>query len=337
MSDIANQTANAGRLRADFSEIASVLRDAESILAYSHVRPDGDAIGSVLALGMALKESGKTNVTLWSEDGVPESLAFLDADGMISKPDTKPRTFDTVVALDTAAYKRAGDTVLAAITPGATLINIDHHASNDGYGQLNHIDPSSPATGQILFEFLATAKLPITPSVAAALYAAIATDTGFFQYPGTTDRTHEIIAELIRKGADAPAIAARLNDNSPRRRFDLMRVFLDRAKFDPSGRIAWSVLPIADAKSVGAKPEDTEGLIDLIRGVEGVVVAVFFEEMPEEKVRISTRSKSRSVDVSAICAKLGGGGHPAAAGARFAGTLAEAESRVLKLVNDALD
>ncbi len=324
------------KLAADFGQMAGLLRGARRVLVFSHVRPDGDAIGSLLAMGLALVDAGVPHVEMWSEDGVPESLSFLPSADRVKRPPAEPAAFDVVVAVDTAAKKRGGERVLGAIADGATVVNIDHHVSNEGYGDVNHVDPAAPATGQILYEFLTDQGFPITANIGQSLYAAIATDTGFFQYPRTSARTHEIVAAIVRTGVDLAGVAAMLNGNSSRRRFELMRVFLDCAKFECDGRLVSSALSMADTQSVGATPEDSEGLIDLIRGVAGVRVAIFFEEMPEQKVRISMRSKSPEVDVSELCGRFGGGGHPAAAGARVAGDLAGVQTQVLELVRHAI-
>ncbi len=317
-----------------FSLIADRLRGARRVLVYSHVRPDGDAIGSILALGLTLQAQGITAVELWCEDAVPGALRFLEGADKIRRPPKEPQAFDVVVAVDTATRDRGGESLLRAIAPGACLINIDHHATNDAYGDLNYIDPSSPATAQILFDFLMETAMPISPAVATALFVGIATDTGFFQYAGTTAHTHEIVAHLIRAGVDGPSVASALNDHSPRRRFELMRVFLDHATFEYEGQVASSYLLLSDFEKTGANSEDVEGLINLIRGVESVKVAVLFEEIPDGKVRVSMRSKSPSVDVSAVCTRFGGGGHPAAAGARVAGKMDETRDLVMKAVND---
>ncbi len=325
----------AGGRDASFLEIAGALRTADRVLIYSHVRPDGDAIGSLLALGMALRQEGR-NVVMWSQDGVPATMQFLAGTELVRQPPFPPSEFDAVVAVDTAEEKRGGEELLKAVLRRSLTVNIDHHATNPGYGDLCRIDPRAPATGEILFELIRAAELPFTSAVADALYVAIATDTGWFQYPATTARTYEVAAELVRGGVDAPAISARLNDNSPRRRFELMRIFLDRAVFSTDGRVADSALTLADATQAGAQPEDTEGLIDLIRAVDGVVVAAFFEELPDGNCRISLRSKSPQVDASRIAASFGGGGHPAAAGARLEGPLSEARQRVLTVVHHEL-
>ncbi len=327
-------TSCATQRKVPFPLIAEKLRGAHRVLVHSHVRPDGDAVGSVLALGFALRAEGIPTVEMWSEDGVPEALRFLDGADKIQRPPPEPRRFDVVVAVDTAVRSRGGESLLRAIAPGAFLINIDHHGTNDAYGDLNHIDPFSPATGQILFDLLTETAMPMSPAIATALFVAIATDTGFFQYSGTTARTHEIAASLIRAGVDSPQVASALNDNAPRRRFELMRVFLDHAIFENEGQVASSYLLLNDLDNAGANGEDVEGLINLIRGVDGVKVAVIFEELADGKVRVSMRSKSPSVDVSAICMRFGGGGHPAAAGARLTGEMEEVRAQVLNAVND---
>ncbi|MDQ3626588.1 MAG: DHH family phosphoesterase, partial [Verrucomicrobiota bacterium] len=170
----------------------------------SHVRPDGDAFGSQLALALSLRELGK-KVTVWNEDGLLEKYDFLPGGELLQQPPDEPQTFDIVVALDTATQLRLGTAGDAATAP--TWINIDHHPSNPRYGDLVHIDSIAPATGQILFEFLSSENLPMNAAIAENLFVAISTDTGSFQYPSTTARTYEIGAELLRAGVDVGRVS----------------------------------------------------------------------------------------------------------------------------------
>jgi len=209
--------------------------------------------------------------------------------------------------------------------------------SNPGYGDLAHIDPTAPATGQILFELIKSEKLPLDHDIAENLYVAISTDTGSFQYPNTTARTFEIAAELIRVGLDVGSISQKIYENYPRRRIELLRELLRTMRFDADGRIASFGLDLKTAAELKVIPEDNEGLIDHLRAIRGVLAAVFFEELADGKVRVSMRSKSGDVDVCAICEKFGGGGHKLAAGARIRGTLADVEERVLKEIGNVID
>ena len=317
---------------AKFEQIGQVLRDNQTFAVLSHVRPDGDALGSQLALGLSLKKLGK-DVRIWNEEGMLEKYGFLPNANSLSKPPAQAEDVDVVVALDTAIQNRLGTTV-AAIKSAKIWINIDHHPSNPGYGDIVYIDPHAPATGQILFELMTNQKLPIDPAIAENLYVAISTDTGSFQYPNTTARTFEIAAELVRAGVDVGRVSQLTYENYPRRRVELLRDLLGTMRFDANDRVASFSLSLATAKKLGVLPEDNEGLIDHLRAIRGVIVAVFFEELADGKVRVSMRSKSEKVNVCAICEKFGGGGHVLAAGARIKGALAEVEKNILEEVRN---
>lgn len=301
----------------------------------SHVRPDGDALGSQLALALSLKALGK-EVRVWNEDGMLEKYSFVPCADLVTKPPATPEDVDVAIALDTAIQNRLG-TAFAAVGSAKVWINIDHHPSNPRYGDLVHIDANSPATGQIIFELLKDQKLPLDREIAENLYVAISTDTGSFQYPNTTARTYEIAAELVRGDVDVGRVNQLLYESYPRRRIELLRELLRTMRFVGGGRVASFSLSLATAKELGVLPEDNEGLIDHIRAIQGVVVAVFFEELADGKVRVSMRSKDERADVCAICQKFGGGGHTLAAGARVRGTLAEVEAKVLEAICDVVD
>jgi phosphoesterase RecJ-like protein len=317
---------------AKFDQIGEVLRKHQRFVVLSHVRPDGDALGSELALGLSLKKLGK-DVRVWNEEGMLEKYSFLPHADLVTKAPADPEEVDVVVALDTAIQNRLGNTA-AAIKSAKVWINIDHHPSNPGYGDLVCIDPSAPATGQILFELLKTQNFPIDRDIATNLYVAISTDTGSFQYSNTTARTFEIAAELVRAGVDVGQISQLTYENYPRRRVELLRELLGTMRFDANDRVASFKLSLATAKKLGVLPEDNEGLIDHLRAIHGVIAAIFFEELSDGKVRVSMRSKNEKVNVCAICEKFGGGGHVLAAGARVKGTLAEVEKKILEEVCD---
>src|SRR5947207_11103468 len=175
------------------------------------------------------------------------------------------------------------------------------------------------------------------PAIAENLFVAISTDTGSFQYPNTTARTFEIGAELLRCGVNIGRVSQLLYESYPRRRAELLRELLGTMRFNGHGKVASFSLSLKTAAELHAKSEDNEGLIDHLRAIQGVVVAVFFEELVDGKVRVSMRSKSDAADVCAICQKFGGGGHKLAAGARVPGTLPEVEERVLAEVRAKID
>jgi phosphoesterase RecJ-like protein len=315
-----------------FEEIGRILREHRRFAILGHVRPDGDALGSQLALALSLQALGK-EVRVWNEDGMLEKYSFLPRAELLTKPPPTPEDFDVAIALDTAIQNRLGS-ALAAVGSAKIWINIDHHLSNPGYGDVVHVDSSAPATAEIVFRLIKSQDLPFDRDIAENLYAAISTDTGSFQYPKTSAQTFEIAAELIRAGLDVGRVSQQLYENYPRRRLELLRELLRSMRFQQEGRVASFSLTLKTAAELGVLPEDNEGLIDHLRAVHGVIVAVFFEELMEGKIRVSMRSKTDAVDVCAICQKFGGGGHTLAAGARVRGTLTEVEERVLKEVCD---
>ena len=316
--------------RSTFEEIGRAFRERQRFAILSHVRPDGDALGSQLALALSLKQLGK-DVRVWNEDGMLEKYSFLARAQLLTKPPSGPEDVDVAIALDTAIQNRLG-TAFQAIRTAKIWINIDHHPSNPGYGDLVYVDPTAPATGQILFELIKSERLPFDRAIAENLYVAISTDTGSFQYPNTTARTFEIAAELVRAGVDVGRINQQVFENYPRRRVELLRELLRTMRFEGGGRVASFSLSLKTAAQLGVLPEDNEGLIDHLRAIRGVIVAVFFEELTDGKVRVSMRSKSEKTDVCAICQKFGGGGHTLAAGARVRGSLAEVEQRILEAI-----
>jgi phosphoesterase RecJ-like protein len=318
-----------------FEEIGQVLRGNQCFAILSHVRPDGDALGSQLALALSLQQLGK-DVRIWNEDGMLEKYSFLPRAELLTKPPSTAVDVDVAVALDTAIQNRLG-TTLAAVGSAKIWINIDHHRSNPGYGDLVIIDSSAPATGEIIFRLIKSQDLPFNHNIAENLFVAISTDTGSFQYPKTSARTFEIAAELVRAGGlDVGQISQQLYENYPRRRLELLRDLLRTMRFGKDGRVASFSLSLKTAADLAVLPEDNEGLIDHLRAIHGVIVAVFFEELADGKVRVSMRSKDEAVDVCAICQKFGGGGHTLAAGARIRGSLAEVEEKVLEEIGEVL-
>ena len=315
---------------ADFAEIHEALRGCRRILVVSHLRPDADAYGSCIAAALWLQAEGH-EVTVWNEDGKLSKFSFLPSSEIVTAPPSEPVAFDAVLALDTSVKNRLG-AVVEAVAGAPFWICIDHHRSNEGYAYLNLIDPGRPATGQILAEGFFKAGITITPEMATNLFAAISTDTGSFQYEGTSAETYEVGAALIRCGVNVATLSRSLYESQPKRRLELLRHALVNARFTCDDRVASFSLSMAEAASLGIMPEDNEGIIDHLRSVEGVVAAAFFEEMPQGMVRLSLRSKDTSFDACSLCARFGGGGHRMASGARIKGTLAEVQERVLEAI-----
>ena len=315
-----------------FAAIGDVLKASQRFAVLTHVRPDGDAIGSQLAMVLALQKLGKT-VVAYNEDGLPDTFSFLIGSEIIVKPPAEPTDVDVVLALDTAAKNRLG-TSIQGVGSYQTLVNIDHHASNPGYGDLNYLDIHAPATGQIIYELLQDQKLPFFPAIADALFVAISTDTGSFRYQNTTAHTFEIAGKLVEAGVDLATISNRVYESYPKRRTLLLGRLLNDATFHADDRIGTFSLTEETKQALAIDPADIDGLIDVIRSVDTVVVAIFFEELPDQRVRISVRSKNLKIDANRICSTWGGGGHQLAAGARIRGTLEEVRTKVINHVSD---
>lgn len=320
---------------ATFSQIGEAILAHQTFAVVSHVRPDGDAIGSILALGHALEQLGKS-VRYLNNDGCPESLAFLPGSEKVEiSSEAENIDIEVAITLDTAAHARVGEGSLEAIKDAKLLINIDHHISNPGYGDLNFIDSNSPATGQIIYDLLTALDWPISEITRDSIYVAVSTDTGSFQYPGTTQRTYEMAADLVARGLNVGEINQLTYDNQPYRKVELMRSLLNTLDRSEDGVLVWWDLRFSTKEELGLVDDDTEGMIDFIRAVRGVVVAVFFEELGGNQIRVSMRSKDRKINASEICGVFGGGGHALAAGIRMDGPLEDAREKVLAEVSKA--
>jgi bifunctional oligoribonuclease and PAP phosphatase NrnA len=311
-----------------FEEISAILRDHSSFVILSHVRPDGDAIGSQLALGFSLLAAGKS-VRLINEDGLPDNLAFMAGSEKIELPPDEPLAVEVAIALDTATKPRLGKRALHAASRAKIWLNIDHHKSNPSYGDVNLIDPTSPATGQILYQLITALDLPLPSETRDAIYVAVSTDTGSFQYPSTTAKTYEMAADLIHRGLDVGKINSDTYDNHPYRRVELMRALLNTLELSAAGQVATWELRDQTRIDLGLMPEDSEGLIDIIRAIRGVQLAAFFEELEDGQIRVSMRAKDHRLDACAIAQVFGGGGHTLAAGIRMVGPLADAKAQVI--------
>ncbi|MGJ8657193.1 MAG: DHH family phosphoesterase [Akkermansiaceae bacterium] len=315
-----------------FKEIIAAISQHQRFAILSHIRPDGDAIGSTIALGSTLETMGK-DVVYINEDGVPESLAFLPGSDKVISPTNEVLDVDVAIAVDCANKPRLGENALKMVAKAKLWINIDHHKSNPAYGDLNYIDSNSPATGQILYQMITESGLTLTDEARDSIYVAVSTDTGSFQYSGTTATTYEMAADLVKQGLNIGKINELTYDSFPYRRVALTRALLNTLELSPNGELAdWQLLKSVK-RELNLQPDDSEGLIDMIRSIQGVNVALFFEELMDDSIRVSIRSKVGSLDACEIAQVFGGGGHAKAAGIRMAGPIAEARSAVISEVS----
>lgn len=316
------------------ARIVEALKANNTFCVIGHMRPDGDCIGCQLALAYALLDSGK-QVVVWNDDEIPYKYKFLDEKGLIVKPEPG-HEFDCVIAVDSANISRFGRGT-ECINNRKLLINIDHHESNDRFGDINWVSGRSSSTGELIYRILRAGRFPITPQIADCLFTAISTDTGSFQYPTAKPLTYHIAGELVSKGADLAKICDRVYSSFPLSRVRLLRRIYNNFKLIHDNKIAYFWLRKEDFQWAGANSADTEGLIDHIRAIEPVVVACVFEEEEPDLIRISLRSKSSLINVSEIASQFGGGGHSAAAGARIKGKPLSVQRRVLSAIKNALN
>lgn len=315
-------------------KIIEAIRESRTICVVGHIRPDGDCVGSQLGLTLALKHEGK-KVWCWNEDRIPQKYEFLDPDSTFQKP-KRGLKFDCVIATDAASLERLG-AVGSCVAHRKVFINIDHHESNTRYADLNWVSAREPSTGELVYRLLKAAKWPITRPIADCLFTAVSTDTGSFQYPTTRPGTYHAAGELVGRGANLARICDEVYQSYPLSRARLLRHVYSHFRLTDRDRIAYFWLKKADFARAGADSCETEGLIDHIRAIAPVVVACVFEEIEPEVTRISLRSKSAEVNVNEIAAQFGGGGHPAAAGARIPGRPLAVQRKVIAAIRRALD
>jgi bifunctional oligoribonuclease and PAP phosphatase NrnA len=297
------------------------LRAAQKILITSHVRPDGDAIGSMLGLGLALQNAGKT-VQMALADGVPSSFRYLEGSDRVRKiPD---RDFDTFITVDCADFKRLGKPFQNFGQPD---INIDHHITNERFGNLNLIEGQEVATAAILTSYLPTWGYEITQPIAAALLTGIITDTLGFRTSNITPEALRQAATLMETGVDLSELYMR---GLVHRSFSSARYWgMGLSKLESSDSIVWTTLSLADRKASGYDGNDDADLINMISAIEEHKVGLIFVEQRDNHVKISWRALEQGVDVSTVAKQFGGGGHAAAAGADLPGALNEIQPLVL--------
>jgi phosphoesterase RecJ-like protein len=312
-------------------EVVAAVAAGRQVLLFAHVYPDGDVLGSQLGLGLALRAGGRS-VTFACADPVPESLRFLPGAGEVQQWRSGRDGFDLVVTLDCPDPARLGGLLAGARHPGARVLNVDHHGDNRRYGDVNWIDPGAAATGEMVHDLLEAARLPITPEIAVNLYTAIVTDTGSFRYSNTTPKTLRAAARLVELGADPAQVATAIYETRHLGGLRMLGQLLQQVEADADGTVAWLAIDRAQA----ASPDLPEGeeFVNYPRSLSTAKVAVLFRELPDA-IKVSLRAKGE-VDVARIAARLGGGGHPNAAGVILPGGLEDAKATVLAAVRRAL-
>jgi len=311
-------------------EISRFILNNKRFLLSSHSRPDGDSIGSQLALAEALEQIGK-QADIINADPYPPAYGALPGIDRIRLKQSINGTYDGLIVLECNNLERTGVENL----PDCFTINIDHHPSNDYFGTLNWVDPGASAVAELIYELLLAVGTEITPSIATNLYAAILTDTGSFQFPNTSEKTFRIVSELVKCGANPSGIAQDILQRQSRARILLLGEVLKSMQFDPSGHIAWISLFRSTYGKTGATPQDTEGLVNYPLSVDGVQVCAFFREQDEKSFRVSLRSKD-DWDVGTLAEQFGGGGHRNAAGLSLDGSFEEVRNIIVSRLEELL-
>ena len=298
-------------MKSDESYIQDIIRWLESrktLLIAGHQRPDGDSLGSALALGLALPERG-IECAVVSPDTVPYIYQSLPGAGRIKRCTTVSEHYDGVIVLECASLARTGLEGLEKLPS----VNIDHHNSSATWADINWINPTASAVGEMVCLLLEALKIRITPDIAANLFAAIMTDTGSFQYSNTTADTFSIASRLLQYGASPAELARSIYMNQKESRLRLLSRVLGTLEIDKSGKIAVVSMSLADLEDACAEDEDTEGFVNYPLSLQDIEASAFFRQVDDRNFRISLRSKTK-VDVSRVAAQFGGGGHVRAAG-----------------------
>lgn len=314
-------------MREKAREVVEALANARLVLITSHRSPDGDALGSELALWEMCGLLGREALVV-NRDPHPASLAFLPnlekvqvAEHVL--PDLLAKA-DLAVFLECPGPSRPGFPELLE----KPLVNVDHHLDNPLYGAVNFVDPEAPAVGEMLLAVADAARIALTPTMATCLYTALVTDTGDFRYSNATPRAFAAAQRLVEAGAQPAVIAEALNDHIPARIIRLQALVLGTLELQAEGRVAIITCTADMLQAAGAFPEDTEDMINIPRAIEGVKVAVFFKALAPGTVRVSLRSKG-PINVQKLAATFGGGGHEHAAGLTFHGNLQQARAAIL--------
>jgi phosphoesterase RecJ-like protein len=315
-------------------KISAVLSEGKRFLLMTHKDPDGDGIGSMLALGKSLSDAGK-EVSILAQNPIPPPLNLLKgADKIVNILDVDG-DFDAAVALDCAERSRLGE-LENHLRNYRLVINIDHHETNEPFGDLNLIEPESSSTGELVFRLLEYAGLPIGADVAGNIFAAIQTDTGSFRYSNTTAEALRIAAALMELGANPWEISKQIMDTYSLPRLKLLEMALSTIEFHHDESIGIMVLSEEMFEKAGAQQSDSERFVDYPRFVSGVELGVLIRETGENECKFSLRSNT-SLDVARLASRFGGGGHVRAAGFRFQGPLKDVKNDFLKEAGRALN
>jgi phosphoesterase RecJ-like protein len=313
------------------AEAARVIRGSQSLALACHVGPDGDALGSMLGLGLAATAAGKGVVASFGTPFVmPPTLRFLPGQELLVPPGDFLETPEVMVVFDAGSADRLGELGSNATRAGI-LVVLDHHVTNTGFGDVAVVDPQAAATGEIVYRLLNELGWPITADVAQCLLTALVTDTGRFQYSNTSPSTLRMAADLLDAGAKPAEISRHVYEEAPFGSLKVSGIALGRSKLDPQAGVVSTTVTEEDLESVGVDWPDTDNLIDSLRVAVEADVAVLAKVHEDGRVKVSLRSRG-DTDVGSLAAAMGGGGHRLAAGFTSHGDPDEIVERVIASV-----
>lgn len=313
--------------------IVDAIEKNRSFLITAHVNPEGDAIGSALALALSLEQMGK-KAEVVNRDPLPRQLQFLPAGSLFAQRDEVPEGRDVLFVVDCGDLGRTGF-CNGRRPPVKLLINIDHHMTNKNFGDINWIEEKACATAELIYDLICVLPVTMTPDIALCLYTSILSETGSFRYSNTTPRALRIAAELIEEGVDPWMVARKLYECNSLARLRLLGELLLGIHKTPDGRVAWIVVTQELYRKTETSAEDTEDAVAYPRSLEGVEVALLFREIGQNSFKISLRSRGR-VNVAEIAARFGGGGHAYAAGCTVSGSLEGVQKTVVDAVEEGI-
>ncbi|KLU63461.1 bifunctional oligoribonuclease and PAP phosphatase NrnA [Peptococcaceae bacterium CEB3] len=316
----------------EMPRLVNELRKAPKVALFSHVSPDGDCIGSMLALGLALESLGK-EVEFYNPDPLPHNLTFLPGATRIRRA-PPGKTAPVLLLVDCADLARAG-LKPDRLPENTLLLSLDHHISNRHFAGVNVVDPEAAATGELAYQVVLELGVSMERDIAINLYTALVTDTGSFQYGNTSVRTHLIAAKLLQTGLDLTYIHHQVFDQKPLAQVRLLQRALASLELGYEGKFVLMTLTREDFAACGAEDSLSEGLVNQARSIQGVEVAVLIREVEPGKVKLGLRS-NLWLDVNDIAVRFGGGGHKRAAGCSMNLSVAEAKRRITDAVGEAL-
>ncbi|HHW32310.1 MAG TPA: bifunctional oligoribonuclease/PAP phosphatase NrnA [Clostridiaceae bacterium] len=320
-----------------FNSLASEINKAESIAILPHISADGDGLGSSFALGLALRKMNK-QIKVFLEEPIPFIYDFLpgkELTGIITQePENCDIEYDLAIALDTGSLDRLGKRA-AIFKNSRVTLNIDHHSTNSEFAHINYVRAEVSSVGEIIYRLLNTLNVDIDRDIAACLYVSISTDTGGFRYSNTKPETHRIAAELIEKDINVSEISQRVFETNSLEKVKLMAHTINSLQLFYGGKVAVTAITDEIIKSVGAKDEDSEGLVNIARSIQGVEVAVMLKENSDHTIKVNLRSNNY-IDVAAVANHFSGGGHKRAAGCIIKASLEEAKTMLLDKIKNVL-